>query len=130
MVEAIPGMTGIPGIAPAAPAARPSAPQRAAPGGGESFEAVLERRTAPVQFSRHAAKRIEQRGLQLDETRMRRLEDAVERAEQKGSRDSLILLDELALVVSVRSHTVVTAMDEDSRKEHVFTNIDSVVIAE
>ena len=52
------------------------------------------------------------------------------RAEAKGSRDSLVLLDELALVVSVRNHTVVTAMDEASRKEHVFTNIDSVGIAE
>ena len=52
------------------------------------------------------------------------------RAQEKGSRDSLILLDELALVVSVRSRTVVTAMDEASRSDHVFTNIDSVVIGE
>jgi flagellar operon protein len=66
----------------------------------------------------------------MDEQRLERLEAAVERAEAKGSRDSLILLDELALVVSVRNRTVVTAMDEANRKEHVFTNIDSVVIAD
>ena len=47
----------------------------------------------------------------------------------RGARDSLVLLDELALVVSVRNHTVITAMDESSRRDHVFTNIDSVVIA-
>jgi flagellar operon protein len=90
----------------------------AAPGG--EFE---------IHFSRHAAKRIEQRGLEMDAGRMARLEHAVGQAEAKGAKDSLILLDELALVVSVQNRTVVTAMDEQSRKEHVFTNIDSVVIA-
>jgi flagellar operon protein len=73
---------------------------------------------------------MEQRGVQLDDERMRRLETAVGRAEAKGSRDSLILLDDLALVVSIQNRTVVTAVDEASQKEHVFTNIDSVVIAE
>jgi flagellar operon protein len=53
----------------------------------------------------------------------------VGQAEAKGSKDSLILLDDLALVVSVQNRLVVTAMDEQSSKEHVFTNIDSVVIA-
>jgi flagellar operon protein len=123
---------GLSGLAPGLPGpVRPASSPRPAP---ESFGSVLERQSVlpaeGLQFSRHALRRIEQRGLQLDELRMRRLEDAVGRAEQKGSRDSLILLDELALVVSVQNHTVVTAMDEESRKEHVFTNIDSVVIAE
>ena len=61
---------------------------------------------------------------------MRRLETAVDRAQAKGSRDSLILLDDLALVVSVTNRTVVTAVNEASQRERVFTNIDSVVIAE
>jgi flagellar operon protein len=74
-------------------------------------------------------RRIEQRGLQIDQAQMERLQQAVGRAEAKGAKDSLILLDELALVVSIQNHTVVTAMDEGSQKEHVFTNIDSVVIA-
>jgi flagellar operon protein len=82
-----------------------------------------------LQFSKHAAKRFEQRGLDLDSAQMGRLERAVGQAEAKGSKDSLILLDDLALVVSVQNRTVVTAMDEQSSKEHVFTNIDSVVIA-
>lgn len=97
----------------------------------ERFGAVLARTEAtPLTFSGHAARRMEQRGVQLDDERMRRLETAVGRAEAKGSRDSLILLDDLALVVSIQNRTVVTAVDEASQKEHVFTNIDSVVIAE
>ncbi len=117
---AIPGAGGI-GAGP------PPSPLRA--GGAQAdFHLALER--SQLEFSRHALKRIEQRGLQMDGPRLDRLEQAVDRAEAKGSRDSLILLDELALVVSVQNRTVLTAMDESSRKEHVFTNIDSVVIAE
>jgi flagellar operon protein len=103
-------------------AALTSQPQRQVRGaeGGDSFA---------VHFSKHAAKRLEQRGLDLDAERMARLHQAVDQAEAKGSRDSVILLDELALVVSVQNRTVVTAMGEQDGREHVFTNIDSVVIA-
>ncbi len=83
-----------------------------------------------LHFSKHASKRLEQRGLDIDASRLERLERAVGQAAEKGSKDSLILLDELALVVSVQNRTVVTAVDEASRREHVFTNIDSVVIAQ
>ncbi|MBT5774096.1 MAG: hypothetical protein HOH95_06930 [Dehalococcoidia bacterium] len=108
-------------------------PASARPRGGESgvgFGQALEQANSSVTFSRHATQRIEQRGLQMDEARLGRLEEAVGRAADKGSKDSLILLDELALVVSVQHRTVVTAMDEAASKEHVFTNIDSVVIAD
>ena len=114
MVDALNGLrTGATG------SALPGAPPLAVPAGG-GFA---------IHFSKHAAKRIEQRGLDLDAARMARLDRALDQAEAKGSKDSLVLLDELALVVSVQSRTVVTAMDGQSSKEHVFTNIDSVVIA-
>lgn len=122
-------VSGLPPSSP--PRIRPAGQTAAAGAAGapeQRFDQVLER--SRLAFSKHALRRIEERGLQLDEARLDRLEAAVDRAEAKGSRDSLVLLDELALVVSVQNHTVVTAMDETSRKEHVFTNIDSVVIAE
>ncbi|MDD4334572.1 MAG: flagellar protein, partial [Desulfotomaculaceae bacterium] len=53
---------------------------------------------------------------------------AVSRAEAKGSRNSLIIYGDLALVASIRNKTVVTALDGKSSQEHVFTNIDSAVI--
>ena len=115
----------------AAGASSPRPATAATADGGARFQAVLAAMEhSQLSFSKHALRRIEQRGLQLDGERLRRLEQAVDRAQQKGSRDSLILLDELALVVSVRNQTVVTAMDNASSKEHVFTNIDSVVIAD
>jgi flagellar operon protein len=123
------GVTPELGSAGALAQGRANAAGRPAP--GERFGAVLARsEETPLTFSGHAARRMEQRGVQLDEDHMRRLQAAVGRAEAKGSRDSLILLDDLALVVSIQNHTVVTAVDEANQKEHVFTNIDSVVIAE
>ncbi len=99
--------------------------------GSTAFRDVLaEMERSSLNFSRHAQKRIEQRNLQMDGGRVERLEAAVERVTEKGSRDSLILLDELALVVSVRSKTVVTAIEQPGSGEGVFTNIDSVVIAD
>ncbi len=97
--------------------------------GGEAFRALLDRSQSNVAFSGHAARRIEQRGMQLDESHMQRLQSAVDRAEAKGSKDSLILMDDLALVVSIKNRTVVTAVDQANQKEQVFTNVDSVVIA-
>ena len=128
MVDAIGGLRpdAVPG-----PDRGPQRGARPAESGGPRFDAVLSAmERSQLEFSKHALRRIEQRGLRLDEERMERLEQAVGRAQEEGSRDSLILLDELALVVSVRSRTVMTAMDELSRSDHVFTNIDSVVIAE
>ena len=124
-------LEGVGGLRPdVAGAGAPTTPPATRAGTGTpSFDDVLRNNRGELQFSKHALKRIEQRGLQLDPDQLRRLNDAVDRAEQKGSKDSLILLDELALVVSVQNHTVVTAVDEGSQKEHVFTNIDSVVIA-
>lgn len=108
------------GLAGAAAGIPPLATPAAPAGSGAAFD---------IQFSKHASKRLEQRGLEIDAGRMARLDRAMGQAEAKGAKDSLILLDELALVVSVQNRTVVTAMDEQSSKEHVFTNIDSVVIA-
>lgn len=115
---------------PAAPARQPMA----TPASGQtSFERVLEQathKTIPLRFSKHAQTRLEERGMTLDAGRLERLEGAVEQAASKGARDSLVLMDDLALIVSVRNRTVVTAMDAASRKGNVFTNIDSVVLAE
>ena len=81
-----------------------------------------------IKFSRHALQRLQTRNITLTAGEVHRLQDAVERAASKGARDSLVLLDELAFVVSIKNRTVITAMDGESMKEHVFTNIDSAVI--
>jgi flagellar operon protein len=81
-----------------------------------------------IRVSAHAQQRLRQAEGQLDSGTADRLRNAVERAEEKGAKDSLILVDDLAFVVSVKNKTVVTAVENSRAKEGVFTNIDSVVI--
>jgi flagellar operon protein len=109
---------------------RPSAPPPA-PSDGRRFEEVLTTelsRPTGVRFSAHAQRRLEARHIDFDDQAAVRLERAVDKAASKGSRESLILMDDLALVVSVKNRLVITAVDAESRKENVFTNIDSVVL--
>lgn len=95
------------------------------------FNQILQQelqQTEALKFSRHALERLEARNITLDKEQMGRLNEAVQKAQAKGARESLVLLDDLAFVVSVKNRTVITAVDGDNRKENVFTNIDSAVI--
>jgi flagellar operon protein len=112
---------------PAVGAAR--TPSEAAP--GQSFAEALKQAdvSEPLQFSRHALARVQRRGIELDTTTLGRLSEGVTRAANKGSRDSLVLVDGTAFVVSVSNRTVITAVGSEHMKDNVFTNIDSAVIA-
>lgn len=81
-----------------------------------------------LRFSNHAIERMQSRGISYTPESLGRLEDAVKKAAAKGSKDTLVLMDESALIVSVKNNTVVTVMDKNSLKENVFTNIDSTVV--
>ena len=117
---------GVTGPAPVAPAAGPGGPTSVT---GPSFADVLGRSVGTVKFSAHALQRIERRGIKLAPGTLARLENGVARAAGKGARDSVVFVDGTAFVVSVRNSTVITAVDPEHMREHVFTNIDSAVIA-
>jgi len=97
----------------------------------DQFSQVLKKELSTVEelkFSRHALERIETRKISLDQKQISRLKEAVDKAQTKGAKESLVLLDDLAFVVSIRNRTVITAVDGDSRRGNVFTNIDSAII--
>lgn len=96
---------------------------------GNSFAKIFERELEDIKFSAHATKRLEQRADSLSIDEVNRLKNAVTRAANKGARDSLIFLNDLAFIVSVKNRVVVTAMDREGLRENVITNIDSAVIA-
>jgi flagellar operon protein len=88
--------------------------------------------TAPgssIRWSSHAKARLMHRGIEFTPQQHMRLEAAVDKATAKGAKDSLVLLDDTALVVSAQNRTVITALGMHQAKENVFTNIDSAVIA-
>ena len=96
-----------------------------------NFNDILNQKIAEQQklkFSAHAAKRMDQRGMHLSPMELERLNEGFEKAREKGAESSLILVDEMAYVVSVKNHTVITAIDKNAAQGSVFSNIDSVAI--
>lgn len=81
-----------------------------------------------VKFSNHAVERMQTRGISFNQNDLNRLNEAVTKAAAKGSKDTLVLMNDSALIVSVKNKTVVTVMDKTALKENVFTNIDSTIV--
>lgn len=96
--------------------------------GSESTFAKVLDQAQGVKFSQHAQERLKSRNISFSNEELQQLEGAVNRVAQKGGRDSLVMLGDAALVVSVKNRTVVTAMDRSQMKGNIFTNIDSAVV--
>lgn len=104
--------------------------------GGLEFSSILQNasriyennKTGEVKFSKHASMRLEERNIELTKEQLDRLNEGTIKASDKGIKDSLILVDELAFIVNVPNNTVITTMDSTNTEESVFTNIDGAVI--
>jgi len=116
-------------IIPARP--KPAARSQQPPAAAGSFDQLLRKQIdqGGIKFSKHAVDRMNSRGIQFSPNQLQRIEQAVSQVEAKGGRESLVMLDDTALVVSVKNDTVVTVVDKEQLKNNVFTNIDSAVIA-
>ncbi len=100
-----------------------------------SFAAALQEKlaekqqTGGVEFSRHAIQRLEQRSIDLvSGDTLERLNKGVEIAADKGSNETLVLVDSTAFVVSVKNNKVITTLSNEDLRGNIFTNIDSTVI--
>ncbi len=117
--------------------------RKGAGGAGDFSKALLERlpknplspaaasaegAPTPLRFSAHALSRIKDRAISVGSELMGKLEKAVDTAALKGSKESLILSDNAAFIVSVKNKTVITVLDRDQMNGNVFTNIDSTVV--
>ena len=83
-----------------------------------------------LKISKHAKMRMEMRNLSLTDTQQKKLSDAVEKANAKGVRDTLVVMDKMAFVVNVKNRTVITAVNSGEMKENVFTNIDGAIFTD
>ena len=88
---------------------------------GEASQSVLK-------FSKHANERLAQRNISLTTDQVERLQEGVARAREKGIQESLVMLDNLSFIVNIKNDTVVTALDNQSNVQKIFTNIDGAVI--
>lgn len=99
---------------------------------GLSFEEIWKEKTgqidAGLRFSKHAANRLADRSITLSDNQLNRLTEGAKKAGEKGIKESLVMVDQLAFIVNVPNHTVITAMDQTETNENIFTNIDGAVI--
>jgi flagellar operon protein len=96
-----------------------------------SFKVVLHQQLQQqddIKLSAHAQRRLAQRNIHLVKADWDKINSAINLAQEKGVRDSLLLFHNLALVASVKNRTIVTALDKEAMVNHVFTNIDGAVI--
>ena len=110
---------------------QPQARKSVAQSGGGSFEAALGQAleiAREVRFSAHAEQRLSDRNIQLSDADRARITRSLDTASAKGSREALVLMDRLALVVGVPNRTVITVVEPNAAQDTVFTNIDSVVL--
>lgn len=94
-----------------------------------TFKKIFEEELNNLKFSAHATARINSREIDFGKEDAVRLNQAVEKAQAKGAKESLILMDDKAFIVSVVNRTVITAVNRNSLSSNVITNIDSAVIA-
>lgn len=98
---------------------------------GLSFQEIFSQKTtesAELKFSKHASNRLFDRNIELTKEQLERLNEGATKAGEKGIRESLVIVDQLAFIVNVPNNTVITAMDQTETNENVFTNIDGAVI--
>ncbi len=100
-----------------------------------SFGAMLQQRmkeagqpSQPINFSKHAMARAEERGIELTPTLMDKLQGSVEKAQEKGARNILAFDANRAFIINVPYGRVITTMSQDEMRNNFFTNIDGAVI--
>ena len=97
---------------------------------GQSFAEILEQKKiaerGELKFSKHASERLVSRNIDLSESQKERLNHAVQAAQAKGIKESLVMMDNLAFIVNVKNNTVITAVA--GGEEKIFSNIDGAVV--
>jgi flagellar operon protein len=93
------------------------------------FDVIFREELEKIKFSNHALKRLETRNIQLSSEEVDKIQTAVEKAELKGAKDSLVMMNDTVFIINIPNRTVVTAMPLGSSEENIFTNIDSFVLA-
>jgi len=102
------------------------------PTSGPGFRDVLREAVAPagqpLKFSAHAMQRLQSRNISLSTDDVARMNQMADKAAAKGAKQSLFMMGDVAMVVSIKNRVVITAVDQESMKDNVFTNIDSAAV--
>ncbi len=127
--ENLSGVQIPPSVAPVRPQ---GTPVQIPPTSGAGFRDVLREAVAPagqpLKFSAHALQRLQSRNIQVSPDDLNRMNQMADKAAAKGAKQSLFMVGDVGMVVSIKNRVVITAVDQQSMKENVFTNIDSAAV--
>lgn len=94
-----------------------------------SFNETLNNiQSKEIKFSKHAKARMDKREIEINKAEMVKLEEAIDKADKKGVKEALIIMNNQAFIASVENKTIITAVSNDKLSENVFTNIDGAII--
>lgn len=79
-----------------------------------------------IKISGHAQQRMVERGIRLQEQDMNLISNGMDKLEEKGGKESLMLYKDMAFIASVENRTIITAMG--NKEIDTITNIDSAII--
>ncbi|WP_342512600.1 TIGR02530 family flagellar biosynthesis protein [Sporosarcina sp. FSL K6-1522] len=85
-------------------------------------------RTTELKISKHATERLAERNIHISDAEWAHVTEKVNEAKRKGIKESLVLMEQAALIVSAKNSTVITAMDRMEAKDQLFTNIDGTIV--
>ena len=97
----------------------------------KSFEEIFkeaQNSNEAIKFSKHALDRMDNRNIKLNSNEMDRLKIGFDKAEKKGVKDALILMEDKVFIASIINKTIITTVSREQLKDNVFTNIDGAVI--
>ena len=110
---------------------RTQKPEVEVKGGSTGFEKLLNEKVQSgegVKFSAHALKRMKERNIDLNALDVQKINEAMAKVGERGSKESLILSDKGAFIVNIKNQKVITAIDPKEARESTFTNIDSTIL--
>ena len=97
----------------------------------QDFNQILEKiqnKDVDIKFSKHATERLNSRNMNLTNDEITRLKSAFNKAESKGVKDALILMDDKAFIANINNKTIITTVNKEQLTDNIFTNIDGAVI--
>ncbi|AFS78604.1 flagellar operon protein [Gottschalkia acidurici 9a] len=96
-----------------------------------NFEEMLsniQSENKSIKFSKHAKERMDSRNIILNDEDIEKIEGAIGKAEEKGVKEALILMENKAFIANIKNKTIITTVTQEQLKDNLFTNIDGAVI--
>lgn len=92
------------------------------------LHSALKPNSKGLTISKHARQRLEQRGINFNEARWNQIGEKIKEAKTMGVKESLVIVDDAALIVSAQNNIVITAMNRAEATAQIFTNINGTIL--